>query len=199
MAGFEYKVVPAPTKGLKAKGVKSAEDRFAHTLETLMNSLGAEGWEYQRADTPPAQERAGLTGSQTVWRHVLVFRRAAVAAQEGATDAAVPEPLKLEDKTKAAEAAKAPDPAPDAQSDPEADPKADPRATDAEPETPIPQAETAQSEDATDPDAERPAGQPGATRMLRDNGVEETSDVSGPSASLSALAKNRKSPFGSGV
>ena len=45
MAGWEYKVVPAPTKGLKGKGVKGAEGRFAHALENLMNEMGAEGWE----------------------------------------------------------------------------------------------------------------------------------------------------------
>lgn len=188
MAGFEYKVVPAPTKGLKAKGVRTAEDRFAHALQTLMNTLGAEGWEYQRADTLPATERAGLTGSQTVWRHVLVFRRAAVAPEDAPEAVPAPEPLKLEDKTKPSDPA--PEAAPRAGTD---------TAQDTAPETDHdsdgPHVEPA--EDAQDTD--QPAGQPGATRMLRDNGVEETSDVAGPSASLSALAKTRKSPFGSDV
>ena len=40
MAGFEYKVVPAPGKGVKAKGVKTPEDRFAYGLQELMNTLG---------------------------------------------------------------------------------------------------------------------------------------------------------------
>ena len=75
MAGFEYKVVPAPAKGTKAKGVKAVEDRFALTVEELLNEMGAQGWEYQRADTLPSIERSGLTGSTTNWRHVLVFRR----------------------------------------------------------------------------------------------------------------------------
>lgn len=76
MTGYEYRVIPAPAKGQKAKGVKTPEERFAHTLEELMNEMGAEGWEYQRADTLPSTERAGLTGTATHWRHVLVFRRA---------------------------------------------------------------------------------------------------------------------------
>lgn len=80
MAGFEYKVVPAPTKGVKAKGVKTAEARFSLSLEQLVNELAAAGWEYQRADTLPSTERSGLTGSQSVWRHVLVFRRARTEA-----------------------------------------------------------------------------------------------------------------------
>ena len=33
----EYKVVPAPMKGMKAKGVKGTPARFAHALEVLMN------------------------------------------------------------------------------------------------------------------------------------------------------------------
>ncbi len=73
---YEYKVVPAPAKGQKAKGVKSAEGRFALAIEQLLNDLGADGWEYQRADLLPSEERAGLTGSTTNWRNVLIFRRA---------------------------------------------------------------------------------------------------------------------------
>lgn len=75
---FEYKVIPAPTKGQKAKGVKTAEERFAFAVQELMNGLGADGWEYVRADTLPSVERAGLTGSTTEWRNLLVFRRARV-------------------------------------------------------------------------------------------------------------------------
>ncbi|MEM7520055.1 MAG: DUF4177 domain-containing protein [Pseudomonadota bacterium] len=76
MPRYEYKVVPAPTKGLKARGVKGTEARFSFAIETLMNDLAAEGWEYQRAETLPSVERSGLTGSTTEWRNLLVFRRA---------------------------------------------------------------------------------------------------------------------------
>ncbi|MFT5630421.1 MAG: hypothetical protein ACI82I_001532 [Gammaproteobacteria bacterium] len=86
MSQYEYKVVPAPKKGLKAKGVKSTEDRFAHALETAMNTLGAEGWEYQRSDTLPSEERSGLTRRVTTFQNMLVFRRAvAVDAIEPVT------------------------------------------------------------------------------------------------------------------
>ncbi|MCO4848017.1 MAG: DUF4177 domain-containing protein [Yoonia sp.] len=80
MSQYEYKVVPAPKKGLKVKGVKSSEDRFAHALETVMNTLGAEGWEYQRSDTLPSEERSGLTGRVTTFQNMLVFRRATAVA-----------------------------------------------------------------------------------------------------------------------
>ncbi|WP_206052272.1 DUF4177 domain-containing protein [Nioella ostreopsis] len=75
MTRFEYKVVPAPNRGLKAKGVKRAEDRFALALSTLMNELGAEGWDYVRADILPTEERSGLASKQTVYHNMLVFRR----------------------------------------------------------------------------------------------------------------------------
>lgn len=75
MPAYEYKVVPAPVKGMKAKGVKTGPGRFALTLETLMNELGAQGWEYVRADMLPCDERSGLTGSTTTYMNMLVFRR----------------------------------------------------------------------------------------------------------------------------
>ena len=89
MQRFEYKVIPAPKRGEKARGVKSTEDRFAHTLTQLMNDLGAEGWDYVRADSLPCDERAGLTGTKTTFQNVLVFRR-----QSGAL-AEVSAPLRL--------------------------------------------------------------------------------------------------------
>jgi hypothetical protein len=75
MLGTEYKVLPAPNKGLKGRGVKGAEARFAHALETLMNEMAAEGWHYLRSDMLPHEERHGLRSTQTTYRSVLVFRR----------------------------------------------------------------------------------------------------------------------------
>ncbi|MEO0378654.1 MAG: DUF4177 domain-containing protein [Pseudomonadota bacterium] len=92
MPAYEYKVVPAPTKGVKAPGVKTAEARFSHTIETLMNTLSAEGWEYQRAETLPSLERAGLTGTTTEWRNVLVFRRPRADAAESFAPELLPPP-----------------------------------------------------------------------------------------------------------
>jgi hypothetical protein len=90
MAQFEYKVVPAPAKGEKVRGAKTTADRFAVALNTLMNDLGRDGWEYLRADTLPCEERVGFTGRQTVFQHMLVFRR--VIAVE-APVAALPAPM----------------------------------------------------------------------------------------------------------
>lgn len=75
MQRFEYKVIPAPKRGEKARGVKSTEDRFALALTMLMNQLGADGWDYVRADSLPCEERAGFTSTKTTFQNVLVFRR----------------------------------------------------------------------------------------------------------------------------
>lgn len=76
MQRFEYKVVPAPKRGEKARGVRTTEERFALALTSLMNTLGADGWDYVRADALPCEERVGLTGTKTTFQNVLVFRRA---------------------------------------------------------------------------------------------------------------------------
>ncbi|MEC3861917.1 DUF4177 domain-containing protein [Mesobacterium sp. TK19101] len=76
MTVYEYKVVPAPAKGEKARGVKGAEARFAYALERVMNEMAEGGWEFQRSETLPAEERTGLTQTTTQWRNLLVFRRA---------------------------------------------------------------------------------------------------------------------------
>ncbi len=73
---YEYMVVPAPTRGIKAKGARTAEERFAIALETKMNKMSNEGWDYMRTDTLPAEQREGLMGKTTVYQNMLVFRRA---------------------------------------------------------------------------------------------------------------------------
>lgn len=82
MAIYEYKVVPAPMRGEKAKGVKTPEQRFAFRLEQLMNDMARDSWEFQRAETLPSEERGGLAQTVTNWRSVLVFRRALAVASD---------------------------------------------------------------------------------------------------------------------
>lgn len=87
---YEYKVVPAPTKPRKGPRIKGAEAKFAHGVETTMNEYAADGWEYLRADILPSEERRGFRSAQTVYRTVLVFRRAvSVQAQPGLGDVAM--------------------------------------------------------------------------------------------------------------
>lgn len=74
MPHYEYKVIPAPEKARKVRGLKGPA-LFAHALEEAMNALGADGWQYLRADTLPQEERAGLTSKTTTYRNLLVFHR----------------------------------------------------------------------------------------------------------------------------
>lgn len=84
MAQFEYKVVPAPVKPAKVKGMKRADERFARTLGEVMNSMATEGWEYLRAEALPCEERKGLVGrTTTVFVNLLVFRRPLAAPRQG--------------------------------------------------------------------------------------------------------------------
>ncbi|ADO42860.1 cell division protein FtsZ [Ketogulonicigenium vulgare] len=88
---FEYRVIPAPRRAEKYRGAKTTEDRFTRTIEGLMNEMAVDGWEYQRADSLPCEERRGLTGHTTVYQTILVFRR---AVAEAATPVAVaPAPI----------------------------------------------------------------------------------------------------------
>ncbi len=89
---IEYKVVPAPEKARKHRGLKGAA-LFAHSIETLMNELAADGWQYVRADTLPQEERAGLTSKTTTYRNLLVFQR------EIAPEAAEPRPAPAPETT----------------------------------------------------------------------------------------------------
>lgn len=75
MQRYEFKVIPAPRRGEKSRAAKSTEDRFALALTSLMNRMGAEGWDYVRADVLPCDERSGLTGTKTSFQNMLVFRR----------------------------------------------------------------------------------------------------------------------------
>lgn len=93
MPGYEYKVMPAPVRGEKARGLKTGADRFAHALSLVMNALGRDGWEYVRADTLPSEERTGFTGRTTVYHSLLVFRRPLADPAAAPADAPAPQLL----------------------------------------------------------------------------------------------------------
>jgi len=100
MQRYEYRVIPAPRRGEKARGLKTAEARFANALTLAMNQMAAEGWDYLRADTLPAEERVGLTGRTTTFQHMLVFRRAlesASAAPRATGPDLAPMPTRFDD------------------------------------------------------------------------------------------------------
>ncbi|RLJ59035.1 uncharacterized protein DUF4177 [Litoreibacter meonggei] len=88
MPTFEYQVVPAPRKGKSVRKIRGNDAKFANTISVLMNEMAAEGWEYQRAETLPCEERQGLTGKTIKYHSMLVFRRE-IAAEVMAEDAPV--------------------------------------------------------------------------------------------------------------
>lgn len=72
---YEYKVIPAPLRTAKVKGLKTTSERFAHLLESSLNEEAGAGWEFLRAETMPCEERKGLTGTAKSFQTMLVFRR----------------------------------------------------------------------------------------------------------------------------
>jgi hypothetical protein len=80
MQSYEYLTVPAPLKGSKIKGLKTASERYAYQVTLVLNQLAGEGWEYWRAETLPSEERKGLTGTTIVQHNLLIFRRPSAEA-----------------------------------------------------------------------------------------------------------------------
>lgn len=108
MSQFEYSVIPAPSRGEKAKDAKTPGDRYAVALTAELNRMAKDGWEYVRADVLPSEERSGLTGRSTVYHNLLVFRRAMAPVAAGAM-ARQPQP----EYPAAASPMLAPEPVPD--------------------------------------------------------------------------------------
>lgn len=94
MPSHEYRVVPAPRRGVKVKGVRTPEDRFAHAIEAEMNRMAAEGWEFVRSDTLPSEQKRGwFSRPVMVSQTLLVFRRE--LAEAPASRASMPPPVAL--------------------------------------------------------------------------------------------------------
>ncbi len=73
---YEYKTVGAPEKGKRKRGVRNASDRVAAAFEEILEREAVDGWEYQRTDLLPVNERNGwFSRVQETHRAVMVFRR----------------------------------------------------------------------------------------------------------------------------
>lgn len=68
---WEYRVVPAPDRAGRQRGVKGAEAKFARTIEDVINHMAASGWEYCRAEMLPETARR----RSTTYHNLLIFRR----------------------------------------------------------------------------------------------------------------------------
>ncbi len=72
---YEYKVVPAPQRAAKAKGLKTTAERFAHALAERINAEAAGGWQFLRSESLPCEERTRLGGSKLSQQVVMIFAR----------------------------------------------------------------------------------------------------------------------------
>ncbi len=92
-AMHEYKVVPAPLRAEKSRGLKTTADRFANTLAERINAEAAGGWQFVRTETLPCEERRRWGANRATTQVVMIFARelgqtrpdagAALAAAQG--------------------------------------------------------------------------------------------------------------------
>ena len=76
MSYFDYKVVPAPQRVKKVRGITDAADLFALTLTDAINEVARQGWEYVRAERMVAEAPGGfLRKAAASEQTMLVFRR----------------------------------------------------------------------------------------------------------------------------
>lgn len=105
MTYYDYKVVPAPRRARKVKGVSGASDLFALTLTEAINEVARQGWEYCGSETLTSEAPGGWFRRGSVEeRSLLVFRRPrehlsprlAAAPAEAATaiEAPAPDPVR---------------------------------------------------------------------------------------------------------
>ena len=81
---YEYKCVGAPERARRKRGAKTRTDRVASAMQDLINAEAVDGWEYQRTDLVPIEERAGfLSRPVEAHRAVLIFRRIAPGSRRG--------------------------------------------------------------------------------------------------------------------
>lgn len=84
---YEYKCVAAPEKARRRRGARTRTDRVAGAMEDILKTEAVDGWEYQRTDLLPVEEKSGWFGrSHEVHRAVLVFRRAKAGMRPAAVD-----------------------------------------------------------------------------------------------------------------
>ena len=81
MTSYDYKVVPAPRRARKIKGVRGADELFATTLAEAINEVARQGWEYIRTETLVAEGPGGWFRRGSASDHpVMIFRRARESA-----------------------------------------------------------------------------------------------------------------------
>lgn len=93
MNQFEYKAVPTPRRGKRAKGVKGEPARFAHVITETINEFAKDGWEYYKSETLPMEAKNGLfKGRVETFQSLLIFRKAVTDNTDTSESAALPLP-----------------------------------------------------------------------------------------------------------
>jgi hypothetical protein len=73
---YEYRVIPAPKRLKRIKGVSSMPELFAAMLTDAINAEARQGWEYVRSESLAAEEPAGwLRRAAMVEETMMIFRR----------------------------------------------------------------------------------------------------------------------------
>ena len=108
-AALRIQSCPRPAERHQSQGREDTRRTICQFDRTIAEPDGKDGWEYQRAELLPSEERTGLTGSATNWRNVLVFRRAvetdidaaSVAAPAAEDEAPLAQPIPGPEEVKA--------------------------------------------------------------------------------------------------
>ncbi len=83
MPKYEYKVVPVPTACDRRARTDRTQDLAAATIESHINGLTIEGWEYVRTDSMSLRPRSWLGLGRSARREMMIFRREPFALKAG--------------------------------------------------------------------------------------------------------------------
>jgi hypothetical protein len=112
MTSYEYKTLPAPRRERRVRGQKAGADAFAAAIQAVLNDQAAAGWEFQRAESLPCDEKKGFLGRrQEVLHTLLIFRRAIPAPVQAAEVLRAEPPAPAPVRAEPARAEPAPEPA----------------------------------------------------------------------------------------
>lgn len=91
MPHYEFKVVPAPDRVQPLEGRARPRDPFCDIVQALLNDLGAEGWDFVRAEHLRVRRSFWSFGPAVTERTLLIFRRETVAAEAETAEPAAPQ------------------------------------------------------------------------------------------------------------
>lgn len=75
MAHFEFKVLPAPRRSKRMKGLMRGQNRFCATVTEFLNENGLDGWEFIGFEMMPLESRRFLFFQYVGECPCMIFRR----------------------------------------------------------------------------------------------------------------------------